>query len=81
MQASTGFMAKIRAYKLAEELGIERGEFVEKAKALGVELRSPMVGLEADVADQLREKLGGRAAARPSAGSPTPGSCAGSRAR
>ena len=51
---------KIRAYKLAEELDIERGEFVEKAKAVGVELRSPMAALDPDVADLLREKLGGR---------------------
>ena len=51
---------KTRAYKLAEELGIERGEFVEKAKALGVELRSPMAAIEPDVADVLRKKLGGR---------------------
>ncbi len=35
-----GLMAKIRAYKLAEELGMERAEFVEKAGAAGVELRS-----------------------------------------
>ena len=28
-------MAKIRAYKLAEELGMERAEFVEKARAMG----------------------------------------------
>ena len=30
--------AKVRAYKLAEELGIDRAEIVEKAKAVGVEL-------------------------------------------
>ncbi|MBW2293711.1 MAG: translation initiation factor IF-2 N-terminal domain-containing protein, partial [Deltaproteobacteria bacterium] len=39
-------MAKIRAYKLAEELGIEKGEFVEKVRALGVELRGPTSALE-----------------------------------
>jgi len=52
-------MAKIRAYKLAEELGIEKNEFVEKAKALGVELKSAMAALEDEVAKDLRVKLGG----------------------
>ena len=31
-------MAKVRAYKIAEELGIDRAEFVEKARGLGIEL-------------------------------------------
>jgi hypothetical protein len=35
-------MAKIRAYKLAEELGMDRAEFVEKATAAGFELKSAM---------------------------------------
>ena len=43
-------MAKIRAYKLAEELGIEREEFVEKVRALGIELRGAMTGLDDDQA-------------------------------
>jgi len=51
-------MAKVRAYKIAEELGIDRNEFVAKAKELGVELRSAMVSLEDDDADLLRRKLG-----------------------
>lgn len=51
-------MAKVRAYKIAEELGIERNEFVAKAKELGVELRSAMASVEEDVADLLRRKLG-----------------------
>jgi translation initiation factor IF-2 len=50
----------IRAYKLAEELGIERGEFVDKARELGVELKSAMATLgEAEVA-LLRERLGAK---------------------
>ena len=53
-------MATIRAYKLAEELGIERSEFVEKAAALGVVLKSAMAPLEDDVANELRDKLGAR---------------------
>ena len=52
-------MAKIRAYKLAEELGIEKGEFVEKVRALGVELRGSTAALEDKEAELVREKLGG----------------------
>jgi translation initiation factor IF-2 len=58
-------MAKIRAYKLAEELGIDRNELVEKAHTVGVEIKSPMAQLEDAEADLLRHKLG---AARPSSG-------------
>ena len=54
-------MAKIRAYKLAEELGIERNEFVEQARTVGVELKSAMAALEEDQVELLREKLGGAA--------------------
>ena len=52
-------MAKIRAYKLAEELGIDRAEIVERAAAVGVELKSAMAALEVDEAENLRAKLGG----------------------
>ncbi|MEE9280389.1 MAG: translation initiation factor IF-2 [Myxococcota bacterium] len=51
-------MARIRAYKLAEELGIERDELLKKAAELGIELRSAMVSLEDDQAETLRAKLG-----------------------
>ncbi|MDH5306863.1 MAG: translation initiation factor IF-2, partial [Myxococcales bacterium] len=51
-------MAKIRAYKLAEELGLDRAEFVERAAQVGVDLRSAMASIEPSVADELREKLG-----------------------
>ncbi|MHA7838556.1 MAG: translation initiation factor IF-2 [bacterium] len=53
-------MAKIRAYKLAEELGIDRNEFVEQARQHGVELKSAMASLDEDEVAQLREKIGGR---------------------
>jgi len=53
-------MVKIRAYKLAEELGIDRVEFVEKAGAIGVELKSAMASIDEDVAQELREKLSTR---------------------
>ena len=51
-------MAKIRAYKLAEELGIDRNEFVEKAAELGIELKSAMAAIEPAQQELLREKLG-----------------------
>jgi len=56
-------MAKIRAYKLAEELGIERNEFVEQARAHGVELKSAMASLEEAEVELLRKKLGSATAA------------------
>jgi len=52
-------MAKIRAYKLAEELGIERTELVEKAASVGVLLKSPMAPIDEAEAALLREKFGG----------------------
>jgi translation initiation factor IF-2 len=51
-------MAKIRAYKLAEELGMDRAEFVDRAAEAGVELRSAMASIDVEVADELRAKLG-----------------------
>ncbi|HEY8152568.1 MAG TPA: translation initiation factor IF-2 [Myxococcota bacterium] len=57
-------MAKIRAYKLAEELGIDRNEFVERAAAAGVPLKSAMASLDEAEVEKLRKKLGG---ARPAA--------------
>ncbi|HVP28158.1 MAG TPA: translation initiation factor IF-2 [Myxococcota bacterium] len=53
-------MAKTRAYKIAEELGIDKNELVEKAKALGIDLKSPMASLEDAEALMLREKLGAK---------------------
>jgi translation initiation factor IF-2 len=52
-------MAKIRAYRIAEELGIDRNDFVEKARSVGVELASPMASVDEEVANELRQKLGG----------------------
>ncbi len=51
-------MAKIRAYKLAEELGIDRHDFVEKAAEAGVELKSAMASLDEEQVAELRQKLG-----------------------
>ena len=52
-------MAKMRAYKLAEELGIDRHEFVEQAAQHGIELKSAMAALDEATVELLREKLGG----------------------
>jgi translation initiation factor IF-2 len=54
-------MANIRAYKLAEELGIDRNEFVEQAASYGVELKNAMASLDDDAVELLREKIGGAA--------------------
>jgi translation initiation factor IF-2 len=54
-------MAKIRAYKIAEELGLDRNDLVERARSLGVEVPGPMASLDEDVAALLRERLGGHA--------------------
>jgi translation initiation factor IF-2 len=51
-------MAKIRAYKIAEELGLDRNELVEKARTFGIDLKSPMASLEDAEVLLLREKLG-----------------------
>ena len=51
-------MANIRAYKLAEELGIERHEFVDRAAEVGVELKNAMAALDDAQVTLLREKLG-----------------------
>jgi hypothetical protein len=47
----------VRAYKIAEELGIERNEFVDKAREFGVELRNAMAPLDEEQVTLLREKL------------------------
>ena len=51
-------MAKVRAYKLAEELGMDRNELVEKALEEGIELKSPMSALEPEQLEVLRGKFG-----------------------
>ena len=53
-------MASVRAYKIAEELGIDRVEFVERARELGIELKNAMASVDDDQAQLLREKLGAR---------------------
>ncbi len=57
-------MATVRAYKLAEELGIERNEFVEQARQHGIDLKSAMASLEDAEVELLREKIGGAAKAK-----------------
>jgi translation initiation factor IF-2 len=53
-----------RAYKLAEELGIDRNEFVAKAKEAGVDLRNAMATLDDAQAAFLRERLSAKKADR-----------------
>jgi translation initiation factor IF-2 len=53
-------MASVRAYKIAEELGIDRGEFVDRARELGIDLKNAMASVDDDQAQMLREKLGAR---------------------
>src|SRR5262245_24214485 len=48
----------IRAYKLAEELGIDKADLVAKAGEMGLALKSAMASLEDDEAELLRRKLG-----------------------
>jgi len=49
-------VAKVRAYKLAEELGMDRNELVEKAREEGIELKSPMAASPASRAAGLSRK-------------------------
>ncbi|MDG2335657.1 MAG: translation initiation factor IF-2 [Myxococcota bacterium] len=51
-------MAKIRAYKLAEELGIDRHDFVDRAAEAGIVLKNSMASLDEEQEAQLRRKLG-----------------------
>jgi len=53
-------MSSVRAYKIAEELGIERNEFVERARELGVDLKNAMAAIDDAQAQLLRERLGAR---------------------
>ena len=53
-------MAKIRAYKLADELGLDKSDLVEKAAALGVVLKSAMATVDEAHANLLRKKLGSK---------------------
>ncbi len=58
-------MANIRAYKLAEELGIEKDDLVERAHGIGIELKNAMAALDEEQADRIREAIGApRAKAR-----------------
>ena len=51
-------MAKIRAYKLAEELGLDKSDLVEKAASFGIALKSAMATVGDEDAELLRKKLG-----------------------
>ena len=51
-------MAKLRAYKLAEELKLEPDDFLKKAKAIGIELRSKLSSLDDAQVEEVRRRLG-----------------------
>ena len=51
-------MAKIRAYKLAEELEIDRHDFVERVREIGIELKGAMASLDDEQIALVREKFG-----------------------
>ncbi len=52
-------MAKVRAYKIAEELGLDKQELLVKAAEIGIQLRSALVGVDEEQAETLRRRLGG----------------------
>ncbi len=56
--------AKIRAYKVAEELKIDKDEFLKRAAEVGIALKNAMVALEDEQVAELRAKLGGAGAAQ-----------------
>ncbi|MEX2209265.1 MAG: translation initiation factor IF-2 [Myxococcota bacterium] len=47
----------MRAYKLAEELGLSREDLIKKAAEIGIEIRNPMATIEEDQANTIRRKL------------------------
>ncbi len=51
-------MSKVRAYKIAVELGIEKEELLRRAAEAGIPLKSAMVALDEEQAADLRRKLG-----------------------
>ncbi len=52
-------MAKVRAYKIAEELGLDKQELLLKAAEIGIQLRSALVGVDEEQVETLRRRLGG----------------------
>jgi translation initiation factor IF-2 len=52
-------VAKVRAYKIAEELGLDKQELLVKAAEIGIQLRSALVGVDEEQAETLRRRLGG----------------------
>ncbi len=56
--------AKIRAYKIAEELKIDKDEFLKRAADAGIALKNAMVALDDEQVAELRAKLGGAGAAK-----------------
>ena len=47
----------MRAYKLAEELGLTREDLIKKAAEIGIEIRNPMATIDDDQAGTIRRKF------------------------
>jgi len=47
----------MRAYKLAEELGLSREDLIKKAAEIGIEIRNPMTSLDEEQTNTIRRKL------------------------
>ena len=47
----------MRAYKLAEELGLSREDLIKTAAEIGIEIRNPMATIDEDQANTIRRKL------------------------
>ncbi len=56
-----GMVKGMRAYKLAEELGLSREDLIKKAAEIGIEIRNPMATIDEEQAATLRRRLSGTA--------------------
>ena len=54
-------MAKVRVYELAKELNVESKEIIALLADDGIEVKTASSGLEEDICDKVRKKLGGGA--------------------
>ena len=52
-----GMASGMRAYKLAEELGLSREDLIKKAAEIGIEIRNPMTSLDEEQTNTIRRKL------------------------
>jgi len=50
-------MAKLRAFQLAQELGIENKEFLQVMSSIGIPLKSHMSSIEESEVEAIKEKI------------------------